>query len=65
MTTPTGKYELLIGGAEGGSKRRYARLPGSKHKDVFVLDEAASARLARGLAELAKPLAKERKPDDF
>ena len=65
VTTPTGKYELHIGGVEGGSKRRYARLPGSKFKDVFVLDEAASAKLTRDLMTLTKPVAKERKPDDF
>jgi hypothetical protein len=65
VTTPTGKHTLHLGGLEGSSKRRYARLPGSKFKDVFVLDEAASTKLVRDLMTLTRPLAKERKPNDF
>ncbi|MFO0843974.1 MAG: DUF4340 domain-containing protein [Gemmataceae bacterium] len=55
VTTPSGKHTLLVGGVEGGSKRRYARSPSSKFKDVFVLDEAASGRLTRDLTALTKP----------
>ncbi|MGL4551365.1 MAG: DUF4340 domain-containing protein, partial [Gemmataceae bacterium] len=53
VTGPSGKKTLLLGGLEGGSGRRYARLPGGKAQDVFVLDEAASAKLFRRLADLA------------
>lgn len=56
VTTPTGKHVLHVGGLEGGSKRRYARLPESKFKDVFLLDEAASTKLGRTLGALAKPV---------
>jgi hypothetical protein len=64
-TTPTGKYTLHLGGLEGGSRRRYARLPLSKWKDVFVLDEAASNKLMRNLDALMKPTAGEGKPSEF
>jgi hypothetical protein len=65
VTTPSGKQVLHLGGREGASKRRYARLPGSKHKDVFLLDEAASVKLFRDLAALAKPTAGAGKPGEF
>lgn len=58
VTTPSGGHTLLLGGVEGGSKRRYARSPSAKFKDVFVLDETASARLTRGLTVLTKPAPK-------
>jgi hypothetical protein len=43
VTTPTTKATLHLGGLEGDSKRRYARVPGSDA--VFVLDEATSDKL--------------------
>jgi len=49
IDTPTGTRTLHIGGLEGGSKRRYARLPTSKGADVFVLEEATSEKLVRPL----------------
>jgi len=49
IDTPTGTRTLHIGGLEGGSKRRYARLPTSKAADVFVLDESTSEKLVRPL----------------
>lgn len=52
VTTPDGKEVLHLGGVEGSSKRRYARLPRPKPADVFVLDEAASGKLYRTLADL-------------
>jgi hypothetical protein len=61
VTTPSGKHTLLLGGLEGGSKRRYARLRDSKYKDVFVLDESASGKLFRDLQALTKPAAGGRK----
>jgi hypothetical protein len=64
-TSPTGKVVLHIGGLEGGSKRRYARLPGSKYKDVFVLDEATSVKLYRDVPALMKPTLPEEKKADF
>lgn len=54
VTTPTGKKTLLLGGLEGGSTRRYARLPGTKLADVFVLDEATSTKLFRKLADFGE-----------
>jgi hypothetical protein len=52
VTTPAGKQTLLIGGLEGTSKRRYARVPVKGRADVFVLDEAASGKLVRDLPAL-------------
>ncbi len=63
VTTPTGKQTLWIGGIEGDSQRRYARLPTSKFKDVFVLDEQTSRRLTRDAAALTKPLPKSKSSD--
>jgi hypothetical protein len=54
VTTPAGKHVLYVGGLEGTSKRRYARLPVKGPADVFVLDEAASSKLVRDLASLTK-----------
>jgi hypothetical protein len=51
VTTPSGKQTLLIGGAQGGSGRRYGKHPG-KDTAVFVLSEADSIKLVRTLAEL-------------
>ena len=53
-TTPTGKVILHIGGREGTSKRRYARVPVKGRTDVFILDETASGKLVRDLAALTK-----------
>jgi hypothetical protein len=55
VVTPTGRRVLHLGGVEGGSKRRYARLPTSKAADVFVLDEATSEKLVRPLAGFRTP----------
>lgn len=55
VTTPTGKTTLHVGGLMGKTKQRYARLPGSKAADVFLLDEASSTKLVRTLAALMKP----------
>lgn len=54
VTTGEGKRTLLLGGLEGGTKRRYARVPGGKAADVFVLDEATSTKLFRDLASLTQ-----------
>src|SRR5262249_23239452 len=54
VTTEDGKHVLLIGGLEGGSKKRYARLASSKAADVFLLDESASAKLFASLAALTE-----------
>jgi hypothetical protein len=48
--TRTGKRVLHIGGPEGESQRRYARLPDGPRGDVFVLSEADTARIVRPLA---------------
>jgi hypothetical protein len=50
VTTPSGKRTLHLGGREGGSKRRYARLPEPGRSDVFVLDGPTSERLFRHLS---------------
>ena len=51
----TGKRTIAIGGPEGDSKRRYARVIGGTRDDVFVLSEADSAKLTQALeAYLAK-----------
>jgi hypothetical protein len=54
VTTPTGRHVLYIGGLEGTSRRRYARLPVKGPADVFVLDATASSKLVRDLASLMK-----------
>ncbi len=56
VTTPSGKHVLYIGGLEGMSKRRYARLPAKGPADVFVLDETTSSKLVRDLVALTSPL---------
>jgi hypothetical protein len=56
VASRSGKRVLHIGGREGGSKRRYARLPESDRSDVFVLDEATCDRLLRDLTAFTKPL---------
>jgi hypothetical protein len=55
VTTPAGKQTLHVGGLEGGTKKRYARLPVPGRADVFLLDEAASTKLVRDLAALTRP----------
>jgi hypothetical protein len=52
VTTPNGKHTLHIGGLEGDSRKRYARVPNPKRSDVFLLDESASTKLFRRLADL-------------
>jgi hypothetical protein len=54
VTTPSGSHTLEIGGLEGTSKRRYARVPVKGQTSVFVLDEVASSKLFRDLAGLQK-----------
>jgi hypothetical protein len=58
VTTADGKPALHVGGLVGKTKQRYAHLPASGQKDVFVLDEATSTKLFRDLKALAKPLPK-------
>src|SRR5208283_3605338 len=50
IQTPTGKQVLHIGHVEGDSTRYYAHLPGEGRSEVFVLSEADSAQIVRGLA---------------
>ncbi len=50
VVTRTGRKVLEVGGPEGGSKRRYARVPGGDRTDVFLLDEADCGRILRDLA---------------
>jgi hypothetical protein len=47
---PTDRRMLCIGGVEGGSKRRYARVTTKDRSDVFVISEADAANLVRQLA---------------
>jgi hypothetical protein len=54
VSTPSGSHTLEIGGLEGTSKRRYARVPVKGQTGVFVLDEATSSKLFRDLAGLQK-----------
>ncbi len=49
VVTRTGRRLLEVGGVEGGSKRRYARVPGTDRTDVFLLDEADCGRILRDL----------------
>jgi hypothetical protein len=54
VTTPSGQHTLHIGGLEGGTRKRYARVPVAGRADVFVLDEATSTKLVRDLAALTR-----------
>jgi hypothetical protein len=47
VSTRTGKRTLEIGALEGGSRRRYARVPAKDRSDVFLLEEADLARILR------------------
>ncbi len=49
ILTRNGRRLLEVGGFEGGSKRRYARIPGTDPSDVFLLDEADCTRILRDL----------------
>jgi hypothetical protein len=51
VQTPTGKHTLHIGREEGGSKRRYATVPGDA-APVFLTSETDARRLIRTLADL-------------
>jgi len=48
VETPTGKRTLLVGRAEGDSKRVYATVPGSDA--VFIIPEAEAHRILRPMA---------------
>jgi hypothetical protein len=50
VATRGGRKLLEVGGFEGGSKRRYARVPGPDRSDVFLIDEAECGRIFRDLA---------------
>ncbi|OAI45337.1 hypothetical protein AYO44_02730 [Planctomycetaceae bacterium SCGC AG-212-F19] len=51
IRTPTGaKRTLYIGGREGESNRRYARLTDANRTDVFVISEADAAKIVRDAA---------------
>jgi hypothetical protein len=54
ITSRTGKRTLLIGGPEGDSKRRYARVTEGGRSDVFVIDEADAAKIVRDTAAFTK-----------
>jgi hypothetical protein len=56
LNTPTGKRTLEVGGREGGTRRRYARVRGDRHGGVFVLDAADCARILRDAAAFTRPL---------
>jgi hypothetical protein len=58
---PGGKQTLHVGHAEGGSKRRYAHVPG-KERDVMVISEADAGRIVRDLAAFTERGDKPRKP---
>jgi hypothetical protein len=49
VVTRNGRRLLEVGGFEGGSKRRYARVPGPDRSDVFLLEEYDCARILRDL----------------
>lgn len=49
VQTPTGSRSLQIGRAEGGSKRRYARVPEEGRSDVFIIGEADARLILRDL----------------
>jgi hypothetical protein len=55
VATRSGKRVLHIGNVEGGSKGRYAHVPGPDRGDVFVLDEETCARLMRDLGAFGRP----------
>jgi hypothetical protein len=51
IRTPTGGKRLLhIGGREGESNRRYARLTDATRTAVFVISEADAAKIVRDAA---------------
>jgi hypothetical protein len=54
VATRDGRKLLEVGGFEGGSKRRYARVPGGDRTDVFLLDEADCGRILRDLAGFSR-----------
>jgi hypothetical protein len=60
IASRTGKRTLLIGGPEGESKRRYARVTEGGRTDVFVIDEEDVAKIVRDAAAFTK--APERPP---
>ena len=55
VMTPSGKHTLYLGGQEGTTKKRYARVPVAGRDDVFLLDVTASTKLFKDLAALTKP----------
>jgi hypothetical protein len=55
VTTRSGKRTLQVGNTEGGTKRRYARVPATDRTDVFVLDDADCARILRDAAGFTRP----------
>jgi hypothetical protein len=50
VVTRSGRRLLEVGGFEGGSKRRYARVSAADRSDVFLLDEADCGRILRELS---------------
>jgi hypothetical protein len=54
VTSRTGKRTLQVGGPEGDTKRRYARVAEGGRSDVFVIDEADAAKIMRDAAAFAK-----------
>jgi hypothetical protein len=54
IVSRTGKRTLVIGGAEGESKRRYARVTEGGRTDVFVIDEEDAAKIVRDAAAFTK-----------
>jgi hypothetical protein len=63
VTASSGKKELQIGHAEGGSKRFYARVPEADRTDVFVISEADAARIVRDLGSFIEKPAKAATPE--
>jgi hypothetical protein len=55
VATRNGKRTLEVGALEGGSRRRYARVPTKDRSDVFVLDEGDLTRILRDAAAFTKP----------
>lgn len=53
-TTREGKYAIHLGGQEGGSGHRYARLADPTRSDVFVLSEEDSTKLMATIKQLEK-----------
>jgi hypothetical protein len=54
VTSREGKHVVHLGNEEGGSRRRYARLPDSARSDVFLLSEEDSTRLMSTMKQLQK-----------